>query len=179
MTTGITPTATIHSQLESSTRYQYERKWDPGENFNDLNSNGKYDGREFFDLSNNGTADLGLSTIFKSGAEIPNWGKSLHDSGDNYSYIQGLINWNANGYRLPDIILARKLLTGGSHKKKWPWGDALDPVELNAQVRASISHPNTLDQRLLLTANLMASASKTYSATQPNGARVVTTLGMA
>ncbi len=112
-------------------------KWDPGENFNDLNSNGKYDGREFFDLNNNGTADLGLSTIYKSGAEIPNWGKSLHDSGDNYSYIQGLINWNANGYRLPDIILARKLLTGGSHKKKWPWGDTLDPVELNAQVRAS------------------------------------------
>ena len=55
----------------------------------------------------------------------------------NYSYIQGLINWNADGYRLPDIILARKLLTGGSHKKKWPWGDTLDPLELNAQARAS------------------------------------------
>ena len=65
-------------------------KWDPGENFNDLNSNGKYDGREFFDLYNNGTADLGLSTIFK--LLKPQLGQEFHDGGDNYSYIQGLIN---------------------------------------------------------------------------------------
>ncbi|MBO61000.1 MAG: hypothetical protein CMO63_03375 [Verrucomicrobiales bacterium] len=113
-------------------------KWDPGENFNDLNSNSKYDGREFFDLNSNGTADLGLSLVYKSGAQIPNWGKSENQNGIHYSHTEGLINWDANGYRLPDYFVVRKLLTGGSHKKKWPWGDTLGPAELNARVRASI-----------------------------------------
>ena len=112
-------------------------KWDQGEPFHDSNSNGVYDGVEFFDLNSNGTADLGLSLVYKSGAQIPNWGKSENQDTLYYSYTDGLINWDANGYRLPDYFVVKKLLTGGSHKKKWPWGDTLDPLELNAQARAS------------------------------------------
>ena len=127
---------------------------DPRENFNDLNSNGKYDGRND---SHNGTADLGLDNF-----QIVEINLARVSSAETTTLTSKGSSTGMQTLQTPRYYTARKLLTGGSHKKKWP-GDT-DPVELNAQVRASTFPSNTLD-------------SMPASTCQPNGFGIKDLLG--
>jgi formylglycine-generating enzyme required for sulfatase activity len=103
-------------------------KWDEGEPFTDNNGNSVYDGIEYADLNTNSQVDLGLTTPYRTGASIPDWGSNtLSASGLNPVY--SFIKWDAQGYRLPLTGIQQFLIVAGSHQKNWPWGDNLGSTE--------------------------------------------------
>jgi hypothetical protein len=87
----------------------------------DANQNGIYEAGEYQDLDGNGQYSPGLTTVFRAGANIPNYGKNIN------AHIFLPIKKDANGYRLPSYITFFKLATGGNHQKQWPWGDENPP----------------------------------------------------
>ena len=103
-------------------------KWDEGEPFGDSNSNGVYDGTVYIDLNTNSQVDLGLTTPYRTGASIADWGSNtISESGLNPVYI--FIKWDAQGYRLPLTGIQQFLIVAGSHQKNWPWGESLPSTE--------------------------------------------------
>lgn len=100
---------------------------DANEALEDSNQNGSYETGEYFDLDGNGQYSPGLTTVFRAGANIPNYGKMHNDPALGIWHIFYPIKKDANGYRLPNQIIANKLATGGNHQKKWPWGDENPP----------------------------------------------------
>lgn len=113
--------------------------WDEGESFTDANNNGVYNGIEYMDLNGNGQHDIGRTQVFRTGSNIPNYGKYVNEGTAGISYWDNCIDWGANGYRLPEYDVYFKLATGGNHKKKWPWGDQspLQYPEFGLSVNAS------------------------------------------
>jgi len=113
--------------------------WDQGESFTDANNNGVYEGIEYIDLNDNGHHDIGRTQVFRTGSNIPNYGKDYNVDEVYLSYRENCIDWGANGYRLPEYDAFFKLATGGNHKKKWPWGDQspLEYHEFDSSVNAS------------------------------------------
>ena len=93
----------------------------------DTNQNGSFENGEYFDLDGNGQYSPGLVTVFRAGANIPNYGKHHHDPGTGASKTFYPIKKDANGYRLPSFDTFPKLATGGNHQKPWPWGDDNPP----------------------------------------------------
>ena len=87
----------------------------------DANQNGIYEAGEYQDLDGNGQYSPGLTTVFRAGANIPNYGKNIN------AHIFIPIKKDANGYRLPSYFTFFKLATGGNHQKQWPWGDENPP----------------------------------------------------
>jgi formylglycine-generating enzyme required for sulfatase activity len=87
----------------------------------DANQNGIYEAGEYHDLDGNGQYSPGLTTVFRAGANIPNYGKNIS------THIFLPIKKDANGYRLPSYFTFFKLATGGNHQKQWPWGDENPP----------------------------------------------------
>jgi hypothetical protein len=89
----------------------YNGKYDPGEPFTDINGNGKPELPEYKDV--NGDNSLTLPTPYRTGS-----GPSA--SGSKFKEY---IDFNATGYRLIPLIVIKKLASGGTSNKKWPWGD--------------------------------------------------------
>ena len=100
---------------------------DSNEALQDTNQNGTIEAGEYYDLDGNGQYSPGLTTIYRAGSNIPNYGKSINDpaAGTYHSFLP--IKMDANGYRLPSHFTFFKLATGGNHQKKWPWGDENPP----------------------------------------------------
>ena len=101
------------------------------EGVHDINQNGSFETGEYFDLDGNGQYSPGLATVFRTGANIPNYGKSVTVGShpNEYWAVMSPIKKDANGYRLPTFHsgVFPKLATGGNHQKKWPWGDDNPP----------------------------------------------------
>ena len=98
---------------------------DSNEAMQDTNQNGTFEAGEYYDLDGNGQYSPGLTTVYRAGSNIPNYGKHIVDAGNDYTFLP--IKRDANGYRLPNYITFFKLATGGNHQKKWPWGDENPP----------------------------------------------------
>ena len=94
--------------------------WDSGENFNDMNGNGIFEPKEYEDFNGNTAYDSGLTQVFRSGSEIT---MPAGGSASNPLSIGNFSKNHANGYRLPDGVMFKKMATGGMNQKKWPWGD--------------------------------------------------------
>ena len=92
--------------------------WDAGEPYNDIDFDGAFNPREYWDFNNNGQYDSGLSQVFKQGALI-----ALSNNQD----INSNIKFVASGYRLPSYPVWATAMTGGNYKKSWPWGDESFP----------------------------------------------------
>ena len=93
----------------------------------DTNQNGIYEAGEYHDLDGNGQYSPGLTTVYRAGSNIPNYGKEIHDPAAATYYHFLPIKKDANGYRLPCYYTFPKLATGGNHQKQWPWGDENPP----------------------------------------------------
>jgi formylglycine-generating enzyme required for sulfatase activity len=102
---------------------------DVNEAVKDVNQNGTYEAGEYYDSDGNGQYSPGLTTVFRAGANIPNYGKQVSvgvQPEEHYATLYP-IRKDANGYRLPSGATFFKLATGGNHQKKWPWGDENPP----------------------------------------------------
>jgi len=102
---------------------------DANEAVKDVNQNGTYEAGEYYDSDGNGQYSPGLTTVFRAGANIPNYGKQVSvgvQPEEHYATLYP-IRKDANGYRLPSARTFFKLATGGNHQKKWPWGDENPP----------------------------------------------------
>ena len=95
--------------------------WDPGENWINDDGDGIFEPKEYEDFNGNNQYDGGLTQVFRSGSEIimPAGG-----SASNPLSIGYFSKNHANGYRLPDGVMFKKMATGGMNQKKWPWGDS-------------------------------------------------------
>jgi formylglycine-generating enzyme required for sulfatase activity len=100
---------------------------DANEAVHDINQNGSFETGEYYDLDGNGQYSPGLTTVFRAGANIPNYGKMDSETVAGIWHSFYPIKNDANGYRLPNQPIANKLATGGNHQKKWPWGDDNPP----------------------------------------------------
>ena len=102
---------------------------DSNEAVKDINQNGIYEAGEYYDSDGNGQYSPGLTTVFRAGANIPNYGRDVTVGVQPNQYYFRLypIRRDANGYRLPSTATFFKLATGGNHQKKWPWGDDNPP----------------------------------------------------
>ena len=100
---------------------------DANEALQDTNQNGTIEAGEYYDLDGNGQYSPGLTTVYRAGSNIPNYGKEINDpaAGTYHTFLP--IKKDANGYRLPSHFTFFKLATGGNHQKKWPWGDENPP----------------------------------------------------
>ena len=120
-------------------------QWDPGENFQDNNGNGVYDGDEYLDINTNSIYDPGRTMVFRTGGSIPvETNLPANFMGMPFDLY---IDKNASGYRLPTYLLQFKLATGGNSEKMWPWGDE----NLNTYIN--------LDQGYRISEGLYTSAS--------------------
>jgi len=100
---------------------------DANEAMRDTNQNGTYEAGEYYDLDGNGQYSPGLTTPYRAGSNIPNYGKYINDPATGISHNFVPIKKDANGYRLPSHYTFFKLATGGNHQKQWPWGDENPP----------------------------------------------------
>ena len=71
----------------------------------DINQNGSFETGEYYDLDGNGQYSPGLATVFRAGANIPNYGKNVTvGSHPNEHWAPMYPNKkDANGYRLPGL----------------------------------------------------------------------------
>jgi len=137
---------------------------DANEAIADLNQNGAYETGEYLDLDGNGQYSPGLTTVFRAGANIPNYGTGL-DSGppDHIWTTFYPIKKDANGYRLPILPVFSKLATGGNNQQNWPWG-ADNPPGLGAPEYADFA------QYVRATSGGNSFSSPSHAtARQPNG----------
>jgi len=93
-------------------------KWDANEPYNDDNSDGIFNPKEYDDYNNNGQYDQGLSQVFKNGLVI-----TIPDNSSSNHFIKK----DTDGYRLPSYPVFATAVTGGNYKKNWPWGDQSFP----------------------------------------------------
>jgi formylglycine-generating enzyme required for sulfatase activity len=146
---------------------------DANEAINDTNQNGSYETGEYHDLDGNGQYSPGLTTVFRAGANIPDYGKYFFvgTPGDEHHVDMSPIKKDANGYRLPLGLIFTKLATGGNNQQNWPWG-ADKPPGLGAPEYADFA------QHVRATAggNNVSSPSPA-TARQPNGYGIKDVIG--
>jgi hypothetical protein len=145
---------------------------DANEAINDTNQNGSYETGEYHDLDGNGQYSPGLTTVFRAGANIPNYGTSISTGPPLDLWITfSPIKKDANGYRLPIVPIFTKLATGGNNQQNWPWG-ADNPPGLGAPEYGDFA------QHVRATAggNSVSSPSPA-TARQPNGYGIKDVIG--
>ena len=116
----------IHEPGEEFDDLNENGVWDGSEPFVDVDNNGVFDGGEYMDLNSNLQHDAGRTQVFRTGANIPDYGTTVGGGlpGEpTLDYMVNSIDWGANGYRLMDHSTYFMLTTGGNHQKMWPWGD--------------------------------------------------------
>ena len=82
---------------------------DSNEALQDTNQNGTIEAGEYYDLDGNGQYSPGLTTIYRAGSNIPNYGKSINDPAAGTYHTLYRLKWMPTGTAYQAISLFSNL----------------------------------------------------------------------
>ena len=146
----------------------------------DTNQNGTFEAGEYYDLDGNGQYSPGLTTIYRAGSNIPNYGKHIHDPAAGTYHTFYRLKWMPTATDYQAISLFSNLPPVETIRKNGPGVMKIHLVwePPNTLISPNMSGPRPGSELYLritrhALANPMVTVSKTPSETLPNGLKML------